>query len=84
MSVLFRGFYTLTYCKGRGESVAMRIRRKAMGWTGELHWASTHANSGSVAANLYRLSLACCIYALWHERNVRIFQNQKTESYYPN
>jgi len=55
------------------------IRRKAMGWTGELHWASTHANSGSVAADLYRLSLACCIYALWHERNVRIFQNQKIE-----
>ncbi|XP_049374051.1 cytochrome P450 CYP72A219-like [Solanum verrucosum] len=55
------------------------IRRKAMGWTGELHWASTHANSGSVAADIYRLSLACSIYALWHERNVRIFQNQKIE-----
>ncbi|WMV39434.1 hypothetical protein MTR67_032819 [Solanum verrucosum] len=40
-----------------------------MGWTGELHWASTHANSGSVAADIYRLSLACSIYALWHERN---------------
>lgn len=55
------------------------IRGRAMGWTEELQWASMYANSGSTAADLYRLSLACCIYALWHERTVLIFQNQKTE-----
>ncbi|KAH0705804.1 hypothetical protein KY285_010327 [Solanum tuberosum] len=75
-------FFLCSYAATVWEKLLMwqGIRRRTMGWTGELHWASTHVNSGSVAADLYRLSLACCIYALWHERNVRIFQNQKTEA----
>lgn len=48
-----------------------------MGWHDEVAWAVTHCNDKNVDAEIYRMSLAGCVYFIWQERNQMLFQNKR-------
>ncbi|XP_070057541.1 uncharacterized protein [Nicotiana tomentosiformis] len=54
----------------------MKINRGPMGWNQELAWIVTNANAKDTKAGIYRLTMTGCVYYLWHERNLRIFQKK--------
>ncbi|OIT19239.1 hypothetical protein A4A49_60398, partial [Nicotiana attenuata] len=52
------------------------IQRKAKGWYEEVQWAEVHAKGKSANSCIYRVCLVACVYHIWHERNLRIFQGK--------
>lgn len=56
-----------------------QIARKNMSWPEEQKWAEIHANGRSLGAELYRMTLAACVYHLWIERNQRVYQAKHTD-----
>ncbi|XP_075095238.1 uncharacterized protein LOC142173531 [Nicotiana tabacum] len=52
------------------------IKKRAQGWSEEVQWAEIHAKGQSAMANMYRLCMAACVYHIWMERNLRIFQGK--------
>ncbi|KAH0728693.1 hypothetical protein KY284_004558 [Solanum tuberosum] len=55
----------------------LRINRGCEGWSEELEWATGHATSKSIMADIYRMTLAATIYQTWREMNLRIFQQKE-------
>ncbi|OIT31543.1 hypothetical protein A4A49_62296, partial [Nicotiana attenuata] len=53
------------------------ISRAALDWQKEIEWAERNAKGRSADAQLYRVTLACVVYHIWRERNMRIFQGQQ-------
>ncbi|XP_019241488.1 PREDICTED: uncharacterized protein LOC109221461 [Nicotiana attenuata] len=56
------------------------IRRKHMGWIMEQEWVERYARGKNGSADIYRMTLAACVYAIWQERNLRVFQNKKRDA----
>nr|XP_009794770.1 PREDICTED: uncharacterized protein LOC104241523 [Nicotiana sylvestris] len=56
------------------------IRRKPIEWSMEQEWAKRYARGKNGSADIYRMTLAACGYAIWQERNLRIFQNKKRDA----
>ncbi|OIT21044.1 hypothetical protein A4A49_60497, partial [Nicotiana attenuata] len=52
------------------------IARKSNGWQEEIGCAVRYGQGKSLDATLYRMTLACCLYCLWHRRNMRLFQHK--------
>ena len=50
------------------------IQRSSVEWKDEMMWAIAHAKGNSVQAALYRLSVTCYHYLVWHKKNLRLFQ----------
>ncbi|KAH0773971.1 hypothetical protein KY290_011108 [Solanum tuberosum] len=68
----------VVYCKLGGDytknSLMARTQRSSLEWKDKVMWAIAHAKGNSVQAALYRLSITCCLYLVWHERNLRLHQ----------
>ncbi|XP_070040194.1 uncharacterized protein [Nicotiana tomentosiformis] len=56
-----------------------KIARTTMAWPKELNWAENHAKGRSASAEIYRMTLAACVYHIWIERNNRVFQDKQTD-----
>lgn len=53
------------------------IGRQARPWEEELQRAILHQNGKSTSAEVYRMSLAGCLYYVWQERNYRSFRQEE-------
>lgn len=54
--------------------------RRSMDRPEELNWVTNHARGKSAGADVFRLPQVLSDYALWHERNMRIFQQKRIEA----
>ncbi|XP_019264243.1 PREDICTED: uncharacterized protein LOC109241874 [Nicotiana attenuata] len=50
--------------------------RQPMAWQIEKEWAKKQGKGKSAEAQIYRMALAATIYAIWIERNMRMFQGK--------
>ncbi|XP_019241241.1 PREDICTED: uncharacterized protein LOC109221237 [Nicotiana attenuata] len=50
------------------------IRRPVYGWAEELAWVEKWLKRKTATTELYKMTLAACVYYVWQERNTRIFQ----------
>ncbi|XP_060210779.1 uncharacterized protein LOC132637752 [Lycium barbarum] len=50
--------------------------RPVLAWKDEQQWQRLYANGKNSKDEIYRVTLAGCIYTVWHERNCRIFQQK--------
>ncbi|XP_059316768.1 uncharacterized protein LOC132067517 [Lycium ferocissimum] len=71
-------FFTCSYAASIWEKLLQwqGMARPILGWVDELHWATTNAQGNSATAAVYRMTLAACVYQVWKERNLRIFENK--------
>nr|XP_018621920.1 uncharacterized protein LOC104120770 [Nicotiana tomentosiformis] len=53
------------------------IHRAVMIWQDEIDWASREMRSNNPSADIFRMSLTGCVYYIWQERNLRIFQHKQ-------
>ncbi|XP_009773440.1 uncharacterized protein LOC107796620 [Nicotiana tabacum] len=53
------------------------IRISVMTWKEELHWAVSKMKGENVSAEIYRMAFAGCVYYIWQERNLRVFQSNQ-------
>ncbi|XP_075074519.1 uncharacterized protein LOC142162107 [Nicotiana tabacum] len=53
------------------------ITRTSMEGQREIQWAEGKATGNNAHAQVYRLTLACAMYHIWNERNIRVFQEQQ-------
>lgn len=53
------------------------IHRAVMIWQDEIDWASRELRSNNPSADIFRMSLTGCVYYIWQERNLRIFQHKQ-------
>ncbi|XP_016507264.2 uncharacterized protein LOC107824955 [Nicotiana tabacum] len=56
------------------------ISRTALDWQKDIEWAERNAKDRNVDAQLYRVTLACVVYHIWRERNMRVFQGQQQQN----
>ncbi|XP_060200123.1 uncharacterized protein LOC132628355 [Lycium barbarum] len=52
------------------------ISRSLMEWNEEIDWAVTNARGRAAGSILCRMILACGVYCIWAERNLRVFQTK--------
>ncbi|XP_016491274.1 uncharacterized protein LOC107810954 [Nicotiana tabacum] len=52
------------------------INRVSGEWKNEVDWAVKNSKGRSTGAIIYRMTLACGVYCIWHERNLRLFQQR--------
>uniref|UniRef100_A0A0V0H2J8 Putative ovule protein n=1 Tax=Solanum chacoense TaxID=4108 RepID=A0A0V0H2J8_SOLCH len=46
-------------------------------WQEEVQWAAVNCRGKSSAAEVYRIAMACSLYYVWQERNMRIFRGKQ-------
>ncbi|KAF3623755.1 hypothetical protein FXO37_31704 [Capsicum annuum] len=55
------------------------VGRSPAKWEEEVTWVINYCRGKQPQAMLYRASLAACVYVIWQERNLRIFQAKSRE-----
>ncbi|XP_019231679.1 PREDICTED: uncharacterized protein LOC109212485 [Nicotiana attenuata] len=53
------------------------INRIVYGWNEELAWAEDWVKRQNANTELYKMTLAACVYHVWQERNARIFEEKE-------
>lgn len=53
----------------------MHIDRHALCWKEEVIWALQNFKGRKATAKKFRMALVASVYVVWHEKNLRIFQN---------
>nr|XP_009781619.1 PREDICTED: uncharacterized protein LOC104230493 [Nicotiana sylvestris] len=55
------------------------LTRKTMSWQHEMAWMEVNERGRSARAEVSRMAIAGCVYHIWQERNMRIFQNKQRQ-----
>lgn len=71
-------FFGCSYSRTVWQGLLARIGicRNPICWEGEARWARRTANGRSARAMRIKKALACTVYYIWQERNLRIFQQK--------